>query len=155
MSRKKQLLSIILSFCIVVASLGGITVSAADYNVEDGDSWTAVDTNVLYKYYKCGDIATFRNEDKLTATEVHFSVTVEGGNQAWYTPENPYTLTSDCIVSGYTPDTSSSPGALDLVSATANPQVFVATSATGDYVKLDVGPVSTMNGMARATVPES
>ncbi|MFW5677988.1 MAG: hypothetical protein ACOCNL_17310, partial [Acetivibrio ethanolgignens] len=144
MNRKKQLLSLILSFCMIVtsAAVGGKEVYAAEY---DAVSMTEETENVFQPYFKVGDKKKFNDQDIIKFGSdgkiVEEGVSTPNSNQYFSMP------TGEWIVSETDKDSD-----LSIVKAEAEPKVYVQTTGTGDFTELTLGEAES-NGMASATLP--
>lgn len=159
MNRKKQLLSIILSFCIIVASItvGVEEVKASELFVTDMTQQTE---NVLVPYYtyEAESKYTFNNYDFISfmnsdARSIYDSYVEEkreryevGTCQVFTPPEGEW------IVSKYAANTSDA-GSISIVSASADPVVYLAKDES-NFVELTVEEADG-DGMACAYLPEN
>lgn len=149
---------------MTVASIavGGVEAKAADYQAT---SLTKVTENVWKPYYKDGDVSIFNNGDTIyfpydsSGGNYALDVSVEGGTPT-SCEDGLYTFTSrdggKWIVSDYNVYSSEKRVVnLSIVSATAEPQVYLAKSegnAEDDFVKLTLGDAGS-DGMAIAALP--
>ena len=159
MNRKKQLLSIILSFCIIVASIavGVEEVKASELFVIDMTQQTE---NVLEPYYTYEaeskyifnnyDFISFENSDAGSIYDSYVEERrerYEVGTCKVFTPPE-----GEWIVSKYAANTSGA-GSISVVSAFADPVVYLAKDES-NFVELTVEEADG-DGMAYAYLPEN
>lgn len=160
--RKRQLLSIVLMFCMV---LTGITVERSTVKATTthyASAAVAQSSNVYKSYYALSAAKKFTNEDEVQFAGVDFtSYTIDGKSvsPSSYSsglnlnfPEGHW-LISDLY-------NASEGSHMSIVSATVEPQVYLATNEKDTdgniiFVKTDVGTTTDADGMASVTISET
>ena len=159
--RKRQLLSIVLCFCLIMT---GIMVERKEVKAEtyycSEDVKKSDDVYRPYYYgYTCGGTITKSIFSKEADDQLYFGAAYKWEKEGVgpTNPENSQTFSfpeGNWIISDYANVSGSRH--VSIVSETAEPQVYLATNATGAgaFVKADVGAADA-EGMASVTLPTS